>query len=162
MLVNGLKMLARAKREQFAIPQFNLNNLEWTRYILEECERLKSPVILGVSEGAVNYMGGYQTVANLVCGLIKDLGITIPVVLHLDHGSSVENCFKAINSGFTSVMIDASLRPITENIKMTKEVTAYANKYGVMVEAEVGQIGGTEDNINGENLYATVEACREL
>jgi fructose-bisphosphate aldolase class II len=162
VLVNGIELLNNAKKEHYAIPQFNINNLEWTKYILEECERLKSPVILGVSEGAIKYMGGFNTVYNLVNGLINDLKITIPVILHLDHGKSVVNCKKAIENGFTSVMIDASNYSITENIKITKEVTNYAKQNNVAVEAEIGHIGGSEDNVEGDILYATVDDCVEL
>ena len=108
MLENMKDMLIKADRGKYAVPHFNINNLEWTRFILEECQELRTPLILGVSEGAIKYMGGYKTVSNLVRSLISDLNITIPVALHLDHGSSYESCIKAIDNGFTSVMIDAS------------------------------------------------------
>ena len=120
MLQNMCKMLEKAKIGRYAIPHFNINNLEWTKYILETCEQNNSPVILGVSEGAVKYMGGYNVVVSLVKSMIKDLNINIDVCLHLDHGSSIENCIKAIDAGFTSVMIDMSKLPLTENIVETE------------------------------------------
>lgn len=162
MLVNAKKILTQAKAKGYAIPQFNINNLEWTKYILEECQTQKYPVILGVSEGACQYMGGYNTVASMVKGLIKDLKITIPVVLHLDHGDSVESCKKAINSGFTSVMLDASKEPLEQNILDTRKVVAYAQKYEVSVEAEIGYIGGVEDGHASGIKYASVEDAVEL
>mgnify|MGYP002514623512 CR=1 FL=1 len=128
MLVNFREMLIQAKKNHFAVPHFNINNLEWTRFILEECENLKSPVILGVSEGAVKYMGGYNVVADMVKALVNSLNITIPVALHLDHGSDFENCKKAIDAGFTSVMIDASKHPLEENIKIVQEELDVAKK----------------------------------
>ena len=162
MVVNMEEMLLRAYKGKYAIPQFNINNLEWTRYILEECQSNNSPVILGVSEGATKYMGGYLTVSNLVKNLVKDLNITIPVAIHLDHGSSVESCINAINAGFTSVMIDASKYSLEENIKITKEVVDYASNRGITVEAEVGHIGGTEDEIKADIAYAKLEDCIDL
>ena len=162
MLVNFKEMLANAKEKKYAIPHFNINNLEWTKYILEECEKCKSPVILGVSEGAAKYMGGFHTIAGMVKGLIKDLEITIPVCLHVDHGQSFETCKQAIDAGFTSVMIDASKHELNENIKITKEVVDYAHKKGVSVEAEVGHIGGTEDNITSTETNATLEECIKI
>lgn len=159
MLVNFIDMLKKAKQEQYAVPQFNINNLEWTKYILEKCEELQIPVILGVSEGAAKYMGGYNTVSNMVKGLMKDLAITIPVCLHLDHGSTKDACFNAINAGFKSVMIDASRFELNENINLTKEVVEYAHANGVSVEAEVGHIGGTEDNITSTSSNATLDDC---
>lgn len=157
MLVNAKEILDKAHKEKYAIPHFNINNLEWTRFILEKCEELKSPVILGVSEGAIKYMGGYHVVNAIVRSLIKDLNITIPVILHLDHGSSVESCKKAVDAGFTSVMIDASKYSLEENINMTKEVVTYAHPKGVSVEAEIGHIGGEEDGVADELAYAKVE-----
>lgn len=162
MLVNSKEMLLAAKTGKYAIPQFNINNLEWTRYILEEMNDLNVPVILGVSEGAIKYMGGYQTVVNLVTGLIKDLNIKIPVCLHLDHGTSFESCKKAIDAGFTSVMIDASKYKLEENIKITKEVVDYAHLKNITVEAEIGHIGGQEDNISSSITNARLEECLEL
>jgi fructose-bisphosphate aldolase, class II len=157
MLVNSNDLLRDAKKNKYAIPQFNINNLEWTKYILEECEQLKTPVILGVSEGAAKYMGGYNVISNMVKGLIMDLNITIPVVLHLDHGSSVESCKKAIDSGFTSVMIDASKYDLENNIAITKEVVAYAKPKNVSVEGELGHIGGSEDNVTNDIAYVNVK-----
>ena len=160
MLVNMKEMLEKAKQNKYAVPHFNINNLEWTRFILEECEILKSPVILGVSEGAIKYMGGYKVVADITKNLINSLEITIPVSLHLDHGSDFANCKKAIDSGFTSVMIDASKYNLEENINKTKEVVEYAKKFNVTVEAEIGHIG--EDNVNSGILYADVDECIKL
>lgn len=159
MLQNMKKMLNKAKDNKYAVPHFNINNLEWTRFILEESQNNNSPVILGVSEGAVKYMGGYLTVANMVKGLVSDLNITIPVALHLDHGSSFETCKMAIDSGFTSVMIDASKYTLEENINITKKVVEYARTYNVSVEAEIGHIGGAEDGIVGDIGYANVDDC---
>lgn len=162
MLCSLDEILNKAQQENYAVPQFNINNLEWTKYILEECEINKSPVILGVSEGAINYMGGYNIVYSLVNSMINDLNITIPVVLHLDHGSSIESCKKAIDAHFTSVMIDASHLEIDKNIKMVKEICEYANKYNVSVEAEIGTIGGIEDNLTNELNIAKIEDCTKL
>lgn len=157
MLVNMKEMLAKAKEGKYAVAHFNINNLEWTRFILEACEEKKSPVILGVSEGAIKYMGGYSVVSFLVYGLVRELKITVPVALHLDHGSTFESCKKAIDAGFTSVMIDGSKHPLEENIKLTKDVVQYAHEKNVTVEAEIGCVGGEEDGVASEALYATVE-----
>ena len=162
MLVNFNEMLLKAKKEKYAVPHLNINDLEWAKYILEKCNELNIPVILGVSEGAAKYMGGYHAVAGMVKGLMEDLNIQIPVCLHVDHGSSKEACIKAIDAGFTSVMIDASRYPLAENIKTTKEVVDYAHARGVSVEAEVGHIGGTEDNITSSATNATLEDCLTL
>lgn len=162
MLVNSKKMLLYAKKNKIAIPHFNINNLEWTKSILEKMQELNVPVILGVSEGAQKYMGGFKTISNMVKGLIEELNITIPVCLHLDHGTSVENCKKAVDAGFTSVMIDASKYPLDENIKMTKEVVDYAHLKNVTVEAELGHIGGQEDNIISSNTNARLDECIKL
>lgn len=159
MLVNMKDMLLKAKENKYAVPHFNINNLEWAKFILEECENLKSPVILGVSEGASKYMGGYNVVADMVKALVKSLNITVPVALHLDHGSDFENCKNAIEAGFTSVMIDASRYELDKNISITKEVVEYAKKFNVSVEAEIGHIGGNEDGINANILYADVLEC---
>ena len=157
MLVNSKEILEKAKQGNYAVPHFNINNLEWTRYILEEMQELNSDVILGVSEGAIKYMGGVNVVTNLVKSLIKDLNIQIDVVLHLDHGSSFEICQKCIDAGFTSVMIDASHYPLLENINITKRVVEYAHSKNVTVEAEIGQIGGSEDDMEGKNYNAKLE-----
>ena len=162
MLVNFKEMLGNAKRGKYAVPHFNINNLEWTKYILEKCQELDVPVILGVSEGAAKYMGGFHAITGMVNGLITDLNITIPVCLHVDHGTSFDTCKKAIDAGFTSVMIDASKHELSENIKITKEVVDYAHERGVSVEAEVGHIGGTEDNITSTETNATLRECVEL
>ncbi len=162
MLVNATKLLIKAQLGNYAICQFNINNLEWTRFILEECQSNKSPVMLGVSSSAANYMGGLNTVANLVKSLIKDLNISIPVVLHLDHGTTYEICKEAIDAGFTSVMIDASKYSLNKNIEITKKVVDYANKFNVSVEAEIGQIGGEEDGIKGDVLLADINDCVNL
>ena len=162
MLENMKNMLNKADSGKYAIPHFNINNLEWTRFILEECENLKTPVIIGVSEGAAKYMGGFKTVADMVLNLVNYLNITVPVALHLDHGSSYENCVKAIDSGFTSVMIDASKYSIEENIRITKQVVDYAHARNVTVEAEVGAVGGEEDGVALELAYAKVEDAVRL
>ena len=159
MLVN---MNEIAKREGKCIPQFNINNLEWAKYILEECQNLNYPVILGVSEGASKYMGGYKTVVNMVKGLIEDLNISINVAIHLDHSRSADNCKKAIDAGFTSVMIDASAEQIDKNIEITKEVVEYAHLKNASVEAEVGSVGGSEDDVMTNENYAKVEDCVRL
>ncbi|MDD4282775.1 MAG: class II fructose-bisphosphate aldolase, partial [Bacilli bacterium] len=159
MLVNTKEILIKASEKGYAICQFNINNLEWTKFILEECEINKAPVILGVSGGAAKYMGGFNTVFNMVTGLIKDLNITIPVALHLDHGVDFKICKEAIDAGFTSVMIDASKNPLDKNIEITKMVTDYASKFNVSVEAELGHIGGEEDGIIGNILFAEVNDC---
>ena len=157
MLESGQKILMDAKINKKCIPQFNINNLEWAKTILETMNDLQYPVILGVSEAAIEYMGGYYTVTSLVKGLIGDLNINIPVVLHLDHGKSIESCIKAIDSGFTSVMIDASKYSLEENIRMTSEVVKYAHTKGVMVEGELGSIGGCEDDINATTVYTNLD-----
>ncbi len=150
MIVNGKKLLEKAKKNKIAIPQFNINNLEWTKYILEECNLNNSPVIIGVTEKTINYMGGYEVVANIIKNLDKSLNIKVPIVIHLDHGTSFESCKTAIENGFTSVMIDASKLPLEENIKLTKKVVEYAEKYTVTVEAELGSIG------ENKNLYTNL------
>lgn len=162
MLVNSKEMLLKAKKDHYAIPHFNINNLEWTKYILEEMEKLQKPVILGVSEGASKYMGGWNVVATMVKALVEELNISTDVCLHVDHGSSFETCKKAIDAGFTSVMIDASKYELEENVKITKEVVEYAHKHGVTVEAEIGHIGGSEDGVEGSNFNARLDECLYL
>lgn len=159
MLVNAKDMLNKAKIGKYAVAHFNINNLEWAKFILEECELCQKPVILGVSEGAISYMGGYHVVSAMVKALLQDLHITIPVALHLDHGSSFASCKAAIEAGFSSVMIDASSLPLAENIAITKQVVDFAKMHGVSVEAEVGAIGGEEDGIANELAYAKVDDC---
>lgn len=161
-LVNMVNILNKAKEGKYAVGQFNINNLEWTKTILETAEANNSPVILGVSEGAAKYMGGFDVVVGMVKGLVKDLGITVDVAIHLDHGSSFESCKKAIDAGFTSVMIDGSHHPIDDNIKMTKEVVDYAHARNVSVEAEVGTVGGNEDGVIGGIKYADLNECVRL
>ena len=162
MLVNFNEMLQKAKEGHYAVPQFNINNLEWTKYILEKCNELKIPVILGVSEGAAKYMGGFLVVSSMVKAMVESLKIEIPVCIHLDHGSSFESCKSAIDAGFTSVMIDGSKHKLKENIEITKAVVNYAHEREISVEAEVGHIGGTEDNVSSSILNATLEDCVEL
>ena len=162
MLVNFNEMLNLAKKDKYAVPHFNINNLEWAKYVLEKMQEENLPVILGVSEGAKKYMGGFYVIRCMVEGLIKDLNITIPVCLHLDHGSSFESCKEAIDAGFSSVMIDASKYDLETNKKITKEVVDYAHSKGVSVEAEVGHVGGTEDNVYGDIFRATLEDCIEI
>ncbi len=156
MLVNMKRMLESAKDGKYAVAQFNINNLEWTRFILEECQSNNSPVILGVSEGAAKYMGGYKTIYDIVNDLIDYLHITIPVALHLDHGSSFEVCKEAIDSGFTSVMIDASMYELNENIEITKKVVSYSKDRDVTVEGEIGHVGS---NMDQGIMYAEVMDC---
>jgi len=162
MFTNSKEILIKAKENKYAIPHFNINNLEWTKYILEKCQELNVPVILGVSEGAAKYMGGFNTITGMVKGLMKDLNITIPVCLHVDHGKSFETCKNAIDAGFTSVMIDASTKELNENITITKAVVEYAHSKNVTVEAEIGHIGVSEDNSTESSLNATLEDCEIL
>ncbi|RST61730.1 fructose-bisphosphate aldolase [Siminovitchia terrae] len=162
-LVSMKEMLIKGKKEGYAIGQFNLNNLEYTQAILQAAEEEKSPVILGVSEGAARYMGGFTVVVNMVKGLIHEYKTTVPVAIHLDHGSSFEKCKEAIDAGFTSVMIDASSKPLEENIKLTNEVVAYAHARGVSVEAELGVVGGQEDDVIADGvIYADPQECKEI
>lgn len=159
-LVNMNEMLKKAQEGHYAVGQFNINNLEWTIAILEEVQELNAPVILGVSEGAAKYMGGVDVIVGMVNGLLKDKNITVPVALHVDHGSSFEFCKKAIDAGFSSVMIDASHHELEENIAITKQVVDYAHAHGVSVEAEVGHVGGQEDNVVSQGvLYADPNDC---
>ncbi|KAB2332487.1 class II fructose-bisphosphate aldolase [Bacillus mesophilum] len=162
-LVSMTDMLNKAKAEGYAVGQFNLNNLEFTQAILQAAEEEKSPVILGVSEGAARYMGGFKTVVKMVEGLLEDYKITVPVAIHLDHGSSFDKCKEAIDAGFTSVMIDASHHPFEENVETTTKVVEYANSKGVSVEAELGTVGGQEDDVVAEGvIYADAKECDEL
>ncbi len=159
MLVNGKKMLSEARRKGHVIYHFNINNLEWAKIILTKCNELNTPVIIGVSEGAIRYMGGYHVVSSLIRSLILDLKINIDVSLHLDHGSSYDSCKKAIDAGFTSVMIDASKLSLDENILETKRVVDYAHANGVAVEAEVGAVGGIEDDKESGIAIANYDDC---
>ena len=162
-LVSMVEMLKKAHEGHYAVGQFNINNLEWVSAILDECQALKAPVILGVSEGAIKYMGGCKTIVGLVEGYIEENNITVPVALHVDHGSSFEVCKKAIDAGFTSVMIDASHHPLEENSQLTKQVVDYAHAHGASVEAELGHVGGQEDNVVSQGvLYADKDECLRL
>ncbi|MBE7052038.1 MAG: fructose-bisphosphate aldolase, partial [Ruminococcaceae bacterium] len=161
MLVSAKEMLIKAKEGKYAVGQFNINNLEWAKNILLTAQELSSPVILGVSEGAGKYMCGYTTVVGMVKGMIKELGITVPVAIHLDHGS-YEHALKCIEAGFSSVMFDGSHYPIDENIEKTKELVKIATEKGISVEAEVGAIGGEEDGVIGNGEVADVEECKMI
>ncbi len=161
MLVSAKEMLNKAKAGKYAVGQFNINNLEWTKAILLTAQEQNSPVILGVSEGAGKYMCGFKTVADMVKAMIDDLGITIPVALHLDHGS-YEGAKKCIEAGFSSVMFDGSHYPIEENIEKTKELVATCDKLGLSLEAEVGSIGGEEDGVVGAGECADPAECKMI
>ena len=158
-LVSAKEMLQKAKAGHYAVGQFNINNLEWTKAILLTAEECKSPVILGVSEGAGKYMTGYKTVVGMVNGMLEELNITVPVALHLDHGS-YEGAKKCIEAGFSSIMFDGSHYPIEENIEKTKELVATCNKLGLSLEAEVGAIGGEEDGVIGMGECADPKECK--
>ena len=159
MLVSAKEMLTKAKAGHYAVGQFNINNLEWTKSILLTAQELQSPVILGVSEGAGKYMTGYKTVAAMVKAMIEELNITVPVALHLDHGT-YEGCYKCIKAGFTSIMFDGSHYPIDENVAKTKELVAVAHAMGMSIEAEVGSIGGEEDGVVGAGECADPDECK--
>lgn len=164
-LVSMREMLHTANEGKYAVGQFNLNNLEFTQAILQAAQEENSPVILGVSEGAARYMGGFKLVVRMVEALMEEYGVTVPVAIHLDHGSSFEMCAKAIHAGFTSVMIDGSHLPLDENIELTKKVVELAHMFGVSVEAELGRIGGQEDDLtvdDAEASYAIPEECDKL
>lgn len=161
-LVNMSGMLRKAKDGKYAVPQLNINNLEWTQAVLKAAQSEKSPVILGVSEGAAKYMGGFNVVVAMVNSLLDAYDITVPVALHLDHGSSFDSCKAAIDAGFTSVMYDGSKHEINQNIDETKLVVAYAHDKGATVEAEVGTVGGEEDGVVGGIKYADLEECKRM
>lgn len=164
-LVSMKEMLEKGKEQGYAVGQFNLNNMEYAQAILQAAEEEKSPVILGVSEGAARYMGGFKVVVSMVKALMEEYGTTVPVAIHLDHGSSFEQCALAIQSGFSSVMIDASALPLDENIAITKKVVELAHIHGVSVEAELGRVGGQEDDLivdDAEASYAIPEECERL
>ena len=158
MLVNARDMLIKAKKEGYAVGQFNINNLEWTKAVLLTAQECNSPVILGVSEGAGKYMTGFKTVAAMVKAMVEELNITVPVALHLDHGT-YEGAQKCIEAGFTSVMFDGSHYGIEENVAKTKEIVAMAHAKGISVEAEVGSIGGEEDGVTGKGEVADAQEC---
>ncbi len=161
MLVSATEMLQKAKAGHYAVGQFNINNLEWTKSILLTAQECKSPVILGVSEGAGKYMGGYHVVVGMVNGMIQDLGIDVPVALHLDHGT-YEGCQKCIEAGFSSIMFDGSHYPIDENVAKTTELVKFAHDKGMSIEAEVGSIGGEEDGVVGMGECADPEECKAI
>ena len=161
MLVSAKEMLTKAKAGHYAVGQFNINNLEWTKSILLTAQELQSPVILGVSEGAGKYMTGYKTVAAMVKAMIEELNITVPVALHLDHGS-YEGAKKCIEAGFSSIMFDGSHYPIEENIAKTKELVETCDKLGISLEAEVGSIGGEEDGVVGKGECADPDECKAI
>ena len=161
MLVSAKDMLEKAKAGKYAVGQFNINNLEWTKAILLTAEELRSPVILGVSEGAAKYMCGFKTVADMTKAMIDNLGITVPVALHLDHGS-YDGAYKAMDAGFSSIMFDGSHYAIEENIEKTKQVIADASAKGISVEAEVGAIGGEEDGVVGSGEVADPDECKMI
>ncbi len=161
MLVSAKEMLAKAKAGKYAVGQFNINNLEWTKAVLLTAEELKSPVILGVSEGAGKYMCGYKTVVGMVKGMLEELKITVDVALHLDHGS-YEGALKCIDAGFSSVMFDGSHYPIAENIEKTQTLVKICNEKGISIEAEVGSIGGEEDGVVGMGECADPDECKMI
>ncbi len=159
MLVSAKEMLTKAKAGHYAVGQFNINNLEWTKAILQTAQELNAPVILGVSEGAGKYMCGYKTIVGMVNGMLEELGITVPVALHLDHGS-YEGALACVAAGFSSIMFDGSHYPIEENIAKTKELVALAEEKGLSLEAEVGSIGGEEDGVVGAGECADPNECK--
>ncbi len=161
MLVNTKDMLQKARDGKYAVGQFNINNLEWTKAILLTAQELNSPVILGVSEGAGKYMAGFKTVADMVNAMIEELKITVPVATHLDHGS-YEGCYKCIEAGFSSIMFDGSHYPIEENVEKTKELVKVCAEKGLSLEAEVGSIGGEEDGVVGMGECADPDECKAI
>ena len=161
MLVSAKEMLQKARDGKYAVGQFNINNLEWTKAVLLTAEELKSPVILGVSEGAGKYMTGFGTVAAMVKAMISELKITVPVALHLDHGT-YDGCYKCIKAGFSSIMFDGSHYPIAENVEKTTELVHVAHQLGLSIEAEVGSIGGEEDGVVGLGECADPNECKQI
>lgn len=161
MLVSATEMLQKAKAGHYAVGQFNINNLEWTKCVLLAAEETKSPVILGVSEGAAKYMTGYKTIVGMVNGMLEELNITVPVALHLDHGS-YDACYKCVEAGFSSIMFDGSHYPIEENVAKTKELVKVARENGMSIEAEVGAIGGEEDGVIGRGECADPDECKMI
>ena len=161
MLVSAKDMLNKARDGKYAVGQFNINNLEWTKAVLLTAQKLNSPVILGVSEGAGKYMCGFKTVAAMVKAMDESLGITVPVALHLDHGT-YDGCYKCIEAGFSSIMFDGSSLPIEENLEKTKELVAKAHELGMSIEAEVGAIGGEEDGVVGMGECADPDECKKI
>ncbi len=161
MLVSAKDMLNKAREGKYAVGQFNINNLEWTKAILLTAQKLGSPVILGVSEGAAKYMCGFKTVTEMVKAMDESLGITVPVALHLDHGT-YDGCYKCIKAGFTSIMFDGSHFPIEENVAKTTELVHVAHQLGLSIEAEVGAIGGEEDGVVGKGECADPQECKQI
>ena len=161
MLVSATEMLKKAVAGKYAVGQFNINNLEWTKMILQTAQENNSPVILGVSEGAGKYMTGFKTVAAMVKAMVEEMNITVPVALHLDHGT-YEGCFKCIDAGFSSIMFDGSHYPIEENIEKTKELVKICHDKGISLEAEVGSIGGEEDGVIGAGEVADPNECKAI
>ena len=161
MLVNATEMLIKARDGHYGVPQFNINNLEWTKAVLTACEEMKSPVILGVSEGAGKYMTGFKTVAAMVDAMVDSMGITVPVALHLDHGT-YEGCKACVEAGFSSIMFDGSHYSIDENVAKTTELVALAHDHGLSIEAEVGSIGGVEDGVVGNGEIADPAECAKI
>ena len=160
-LVSAEGILKKARKEGYGVGQFNINNLEWTKAVLNTAQEKNSPVILGVSEGAGKYMGGYKAIVGMVEGMLEYYGITVPVAIHLDHGS-YEGAKEAMNAGFSSVMFDGSHYDIEENVEKTKEIVRLAGEKGVSVEAEVGSIGGEEDGVTGQGEVADPDECRRI
>lgn len=156
------EMLQKAKKGHYAVPQFNVWNLEWIKTVLSTCEEIQTPLILGVSVNGSAYMGGYKNVVSMVKNLMESMEIAIPVAIHLDHATKVEDCFKAIDAGFTSVMIDASKEVFEINLEKTKKVVQYAHEKGASVESELGRVGGQEDFIVAESAYAIPEECAQM
>lgn len=161
MLISAKEMLTKARAGKYAVGQFNINNLEWTKSILLTAQEMNAPVILGVSEGAGKYMGGFKVVANMVKALIEEQNITVPVALHLDHGT-YEGCFKCIEAGFSSIMFDGSHYPIAENVEKTTELIGICRDKGMSLEAEVGSIGGEEDGVVGMGECADPDECKAI
>ncbi len=161
MLVAATEMLKKAKAGKYAVPHININNLEWTKAVLQTAQELKSPVILGVSEGAGKYMCGYKTIVGMVSAMVDELGITVPVALHLDHGS-YEGAKACIEAGFSSIMFDGSKYSIEENVEKTKELVAICREKGMSIEAEVGSIGGEEDGVVGRGECADPDECKMI
>lgn len=161
MIVNAKRMLEEAKKGHYAVGHFNTNNLEWCKAILLTAQKLNAPVIIACSEGAGKYMGGFKVVANLIRTLDETLGITVPVAIHLDHGT-YEGCLKCIEAGFSSIMFDGSSLPFDENLKKTEELVKLAHDKGLSIEAEVGSIGGTEDGVTGEGEIADPKECEKI
>ncbi len=161
MLVSVKEMMQKAREGKYAVPQININNLEWTKSVLATAQELQSPVILGVSEGAGKYMTGFKTVAAMVKAMIEEMNITVPVALHLDHGT-YEGCKKCIEAGFSSIMFDGSKYPIEENVEKTRELVNICAEKGLSLEAEVGSIGGEEDGVVGMGEFADPEECKKI